>query len=153
MKVMEKYIMIMMVSICGNGEILRIRHLNKVCKDREGGRYLYTGYIQSVPHEHDYDYYEEYGVPICFTIDKRVSDIVQENNPREIRNFLNLLSQKTNFEGKSGEMMYIGALDRAGNILKNDNPQCLWQKIQEVKEEYARSHQYRENPTWNKEYE
>ena len=38
-------------------------------------------------------------------------------------------------------MKYIGALDREGNILKNDNSQILWEKVQRVKQEYSQNYQ------------
>lgn len=126
------------------GEILRIRNLDKVCKDANG-RYLYTGYIQTTPHEYDVEFVgTNAGMgmsPVCFTIDKRVSDLVQENNPVEIKNFLNLLSQEENFKGKDGEMRYIGSLDRAGNISKNENSQSLLGRIQRIQEEYSQSYE------------
>lgn len=38
-------------------------------------------------------------------------------------------------------MRYIGSLDRAGNISKNENSQSLLGRIQRIQEEYSQSYE------------
>ena len=95
------------------GEILRIRHLDKVVKTKDTGIYLYQGNIYSTPNEHDADFLEGENpgeVPVCFELPKRLSDIVNEQNPEEIRSVLELLSSARNYSINEG-LVYLGEID------------------------------------------
>ena len=104
------------------GEILRIRHLDKVMKTKDTGIYLYQGNIYSTPNEHDADFLEGENpgeVPVCFELPKRLSDIVNEQNPEEIRRVLELLSSARNYSRNEG-LVYLGEIDQ--NWMVNFRP-------------------------------
>lgn len=122
-----------------SGEILRMQGVQKIGKD-ETGRYLYSGYLGNTSSESNAWMLDQdgipSGVPVCFSIDKRVEDIVAENNPAEIRQLLQLLSQEDNFRNNNGYMNYIGALDRNGNVTRGvDNSPALQNRINQLKQQ------------------
>lgn len=123
-----------------NGYVLRIRKLNRVGKD-ESGRYLYTGFIENVyndektPEVLDKNARPK-GIEVCFSIDKKVEDIVAQNNPYEIRKLSELFSKEENFRNDNGKLNYIGCLDRNGNVTKgDDNSNAISNKIMELQNE------------------
>ena len=97
-----------------NGEILRLRQMNKIGKD-DNGTYLYTGYVQSTPNEHDVEYLNQNGKPmgrpVCFATDKKIEEIMQSNNPNDLINFLSMLSNEQN---DNGYLNYVGKIDMYG---------------------------------------
>ncbi len=100
------------------GDILRLRAVQKVGKDGSG-TYLYSTYVNSTFNEYDAEMFydgEPAGVPVCFTLDKRLEDIVKEGNIEEIRAVLTLLSSVENFQNR-GELAYIGGINRNNHIL------------------------------------
>lgn len=127
-----------------NGEILKLRQLNKVGKDEETGTtYLYTGYIQSTGHDYDVELISKDKspigmVPVCFTSDKKIDEIVAQNNQREIYSLLSLLSNKENYENNNGFLNYIGSIDINGNIFKNQDrlPQSIKDNIGILQEQF-----------------
>lgn len=117
------------------GEILRIRSVNKVGKDGSG-TYLYTAYLSSTLHEYDEEFEEDMSIPICFTLGKRLSDIVQQGDRQEIQTLLCLLSNNRNFE-YSDQLNYIGEMDRFGNITNGQYAfSAIGMKIQELQRDY-----------------
>ena len=102
------------------GTVLRIRKLNKVCKDING-RYLYTGFLKEAYSEFEgeriYSKEEDpLGIPVCFTLDGRFEDIVKKQEPRKKKNVLAMLSAKVTFDRRLDRLNYIGNVDRNGNI-------------------------------------
>lgn len=100
------------------GDILRLRKFNKVGKDQQG-KYLYTGYINNTPNEHDVEILSHDGTPmgdpVCFTTYKKLEDIVMENKQDEIKQLLGLLSQgneKLNYIGTFEKEWKDWAIDR-----------------------------------------
>ena len=104
-----------------NGEILRLRGIDKVGKD-ENGVYLYKGNIASTMNEYDVEMLREngrgLGKDVCFTMDRKIEDIIQSNNPAEIRTLLTMLSESQ--LGENNESLeYLGHLDYYNRIDKN----------------------------------
>ena len=104
----------------GTGEILRVRHADKVGKD-ENGTYLYTAWIYSTPNEHDVEFFSLEDVPngqaVCFTLDKKIENIIEKNDPQEIISLLYLLTtpqiakpQDLSKDMAAGIIDYIGDL-------------------------------------------
>ena len=116
-----------------NGYVLKIRQLGKMAKD-ENGRYIYKGYVENALDENDAEVLNKYakpvGIPVVFTTDKKVEDIVAQNNPYEIQQLSMLLSKEENFRNNNRYMNYIGNLDRNGNITRGeDNSKAINNEI------------------------
>ena len=108
------------------GDILRIRRLDKIGKDGSG-TYLYQGYINSTPNEDDAEILDRgkpMGMPICFDLPKRFSDIEKTNNPQEIQKILQLLSSVSKYANHE-QLIYIGGIDKQGNIYHKPEPDSL----------------------------
>lgn len=137
------------------GDILRIRKVDKLGKDGSG-TYLYSAYLNTTPNEYDVESLEKGepgGYPVCFTLEKRLEDIVKEGNIEEISTLLNLLSNPGNFEN-SEQLAYIGGIDKNGEIIyptyveqyhsyRNDrglqfSSDAIKVKIQSMQQEYER---------------
>lgn len=107
-----------------NGNILKIRNLKKVGKDRNG-TYLYAGYLQSVFKEEAAEKLsgEPLGAYICFETKKRVEDIVKDQDPKEIMQLLFLLTLKNQMEYQNnGELNFIGSIDENGYFMRFSTP-------------------------------
>lgn len=124
------------------GEILRIRKLDKVGKDGNG-TYLYQGYVNSTPNEDDVEFLGEaqIGIPVCFDLSKRFSDIEKTNNPEEIKRILELLSDSDKY-GNRESLSYIGGIDKNGKLSHNAEPESLAiaNSIKRLVQEYDRNH-------------
>lgn len=108
------------------GDILRIRKLEKIGKDGSG-TYLYQGYVHSTSNEDDAEILDEgkpMGVPVCFDLPKRFSDIEAVNNLQEVRTILELLSDTSKY-GNYASLSYIGGLDKNGKLNHNTEPDSL----------------------------
>lgn len=108
------------------GDILRIRKLDKIGKDGSG-TYLYQGYINSTPNEDDAEILDRgkpMGIPVCFDLPKRFSDIEKTNNPQEIQKILQLLSSVDKYANHE-QLIYIGGIDKQGNIYHKQEPDSL----------------------------
>lgn len=106
-----------------NGDFLRLRKMNKVGKD-ENGTYIYTGYVNTTQNEHDAERLTKdgipSGIPVCFATDKKIEEIMQSNNPNDLRTLLSLLSEKSeDFINNNGYLNYIGKIDKDNRIDKN----------------------------------
>ena len=128
------------------GEILRIRHLDKVVKTKDTGIYLYQGNIYSTQNEDDVEFLEggtPGEVPVCFELPKRLSDIVNEQNPEQIRSVLELLSSARNYSRNEG-LVYLGEIDK--NWAVNFRPESTHfrKRVKELKARY-----YQENGNKN----
>ena len=128
-----------------DGNILRIRRLNKVGKD-ENGVYLYTSYIDSVFKQDEPEVLnpnqEALGKYVCFATNRRVEDIVKKQNPEEIRSLLQLLSLENNMNHQpNGCLNFIGSLYN-GNISRDINNVSanIRDKVEEMQKEYLKSH-------------
>ena len=124
------------------GDILRIRRLDKVGKDGSG-TYLYQGYVHSTPNENDVETLGEetpMGIPVCFDLPKRFSDIEITNNPEEIRTILELLSDAGKYSNRKG-LSYIGGIDKKGKLNHNAEPDSLGiaNVIKRLTQEYAKN--------------
>lgn len=99
------------------GDILRLRQVDKVCKD-ENGTYLYSAYIRKVQHNFDVERLGEQepeGSFVCFTLPGRLEDMVKSGDQTKIRNVLTLLSDPRNFENE-GHLTYVGGITASGQI-------------------------------------
>ena len=110
-----------------NGEILRIRNLSKVGKD-ENGIYLYQGFIASTTESSNTISGDNYiggnYVPICFTLGKKIEDIIQGHNVNEINSMLSMLSQPQIFSPKhcpKNQLNYIGSLVASDKMQEQTN--------------------------------
>ena len=124
------------------GEILRIRRLDKVGKIENPGIYLYQGYVYSTPNEHDVEYFDggtPGEVPVCFELPKRFSDIAAEQNPKEIRSVLELLSNAKNYSQDEG-LIYLGEIDKNWTVNFRPESKYLNRTVNELKARY-----YQEN--------
>lgn len=131
-----------------NGDILKIRQLEKVGKD-ENGTYLYSGYIQSV---FDKDKYESLGdetplgIPVCFATDMRVEDIVHKQDIQEVYSLLTMLSAEDNFRNNNGILNYIGKLDKYNRIFPdiNETSKAIQDSVASLKQKFYLEKQERD---------
>ena len=121
-----------------NGDILRMRYIDKVGKDKKG-TYLYTARVDSTPSESDAEILDEelFGQPICFTTDKKIENILKEYNVEQLKNFLRLVS----FDGeKQDRLIFMGDFSNgqiSGKELK-DLSGALKSTIEEKQREYRK---------------
>lgn len=105
------------------GQVLRIRGLNHIGKDGSG-THLYSGYIYNTENKDDADLSIEWiaqmngAARVCFELPKSLLDIVKEGNLDEIKQVLQLLSDKRNF-GETDKLKYIGGIDNDWQITRN----------------------------------
>ena len=135
------------IDTCG-GEILRLRKVDKVGKDGEAN-YLYSAYISKTPNEDDVEFLNgdnPAGYPVCFTLGKRLEDIVNQKSKSEIDTLLELLSNPYNFI-EPNRLAYIGNIDKNGRINlpssedrfdNKDSLTAIGIKIRAMQQEYAR---------------
>lgn len=125
-----------------SGELLRVRHLEKVGKDDEG-TYLYTAYVDSTSDENNVDFLDEKEYlmkqPICFTTDKKIEDILSDNNIEELKNLLYLLStpnsKHLNYSYKSGELYYSGNFSNGKINYGGNISETIKNKIKKISQE------------------
>lgn len=105
-----------------NGDILKLRKMNKVGKD-ENGTYIYTGYIESTENEYDVEMLSKdgtpAGIPVCFATDRKIEEIMQSNNPRDLKILLSMLSEAEEFINDNGYLNYIGSINKYNTTDKN----------------------------------
>lgn len=125
-----------------NGDFLRLRRMNKVGKD-ENGTYIYTGYIKTVQNKDDAEMLSRNrtpsGIPVCFATDKKIEEIMQSNNPNDLRTLLSLLSEKSeDFNNNNGYLNYIGKIDRHNAIDKNigNTTQTIQSNVQQLQQKF-----------------
>ena len=122
------------------GDILRIRNVNKVGKDGDG-TYLYSAHIYNTPNLNDDEKVDKNGTPrgfyVCFELQKRLEDIVKDDNTEEVEKVLQLLSNERNFHD-SDKLRYIGEIDKNGqvNYREESSSNAIRMKIEEMKKEY-----------------
>mgnify|MGYP000006588882 FL=1 len=126
-----------------NGEILRLRQVNKVGKD-ENGTYLYTGYINTTPNENDVEMISKNkradGMPICFATDKKIEQIIENTNKQELQELLAFLSNAEEKTQDNGYLNYIGAIGKneitstIENAVENLQKEFYQKEIQQEKE-------------------
>lgn len=112
------------------------------------------GYIQSTFDEFSVDSLGEkpFGIPVCFTTNKKVEDIVAQSDSYEMKALLSLFSQEQNFRNNNGYMNYIGGLDRYGNITNgNDNSQIIKDNIEQL-QQTAYQNKMQERPQNGQDY-
>lgn len=107
-----------------NGDFLRLRKMNKVGKDINTGTYVYTGYVSTTANENSAEILSKditpEGIPICFTTDRKIEEIMQSEDPRDKVTLLSLLSEKSlDYENNNGYLNYIGKIDRYNRIDRN----------------------------------
>lgn len=120
------------------GEILRIRHLDKVEKTKNTGIYLYQGNIYSTQNENDMEFLgggNAGEVSVCFELPKRLSDIVNEQNPKEIRSVLELLSNARNYSRNEG-LVYLGEIDENWTVKFRPESTHFSRRVNELKARY-----------------
>ncbi len=121
------------------GDILRLRRVDKICKNQYG-QYLYTAYVSSVEHEHDANLFNEFGEPegslVAFVLPGRLEDFVQAGRPDQIGSILNLLSNGKNL-ARQGKMSYIGQIDKTGAIRSDI---AIGNAVKQLQDQYAMKH-------------
>lgn len=137
-----------------SGDILRLRQVDKVCKDSEG-IYLYSAYVDRVAHEYDVEMIgsgEAAGQYVCFTLPQRLDDIIQSGNREQIGKVLQLLSGE---RGKNGELTYIGGIDRSGQINRFPMPDShgISKKVEQMQQEYLAKNQFQMNRNSQRSYD
>ena len=125
-----------------NGDILRLRKMNKVGKD-ENGTYIYTGYVDTTPNKHDVEFLSKdgipSGIPVCFATDRKIEEIVQSNNPDDLKTLLSLLSEKSeDFNNNNGYLNYIGKIDRDNNTDRNitNTTRTIQSSVQQLQQKF-----------------
>lgn len=143
-----------------NGEILRIRAVNKITKDASG-RYVYTAQLASTSDEKDVELFSpDVKVPVVFTLPYILNDIVnteyEATYKKQLeRAVLELLSAgyKKNLtpEGKCdvSTLHDIGGINKDGSVIENSPEngvsQVVISKIVELQGEYIKQRRMREN--------
>lgn len=136
-----------------NGDILRIRDVNKVGKDADG-RYLYTAYLKSYSEDNEDEIINNKArVPVVFTTLERLSDIAKKVDDKNlILGTLNMLSDgynnNINEKGKCdiSRLHDIGGIDLNGLKMPNteDNiSSIIISKINELKHDYMQNYKFR----------
>ena len=128
-----------------NGDYLHVSELNKVGKD-ETGTYVYTAYLEDSAEK---NYVQNLGngmvrhsnkaVPVCFTTQKRIEDILAGQNRQEIYNVLSLFSNKEVAKNNNGYLNFIGSLDENANIKQNNQNELtstIKQTISKLQEQF-----------------
>ena len=131
-----------------NGDILKIRQLEKVGKD-ENGTYLYSGYIQSTFEKDEAERLGNevpYGIPVCFATDMRVEDIVHKQDIQEVYSLLTMLSAEDNFRNNNGILNYIGKLDKYNRIFPdiNETSKAIQDSVASLKQKFYLEKQERD---------
>lgn len=79
------------------------------------------------------------GIPVCFATDKKIEEIMQSNNPNDLRTLLSLLSEKSeDFNNNNGYLNYIGKIDRHNAIDKNigNTTQTIQSNVQQLQQKF-----------------
>lgn len=143
-----------------NGEILRIRAVNKITKDASG-RYVYTAQLASTSDEKDVELFSpDVKVPVVFTLPYILNDIVNTEYEATYKKqlekaVLDLLSngyqKNLTPEGKCdvSTLHDIGGINKDGSVIENSPEngvsQVVISKIVELQGEYAKQRRMREN--------
>lgn len=105
------------------GDFLRLRQVDKVCKDASG-TYLYSAYVDRTSSEHNAEFLgasEPAGSFVCFTLPGRLEDFVKSGDKARITQVLQLLSDPRNFENE-GHLTYVGGITRDGVVNHTNMP-------------------------------
>lgn len=121
------------------GDFLRLRQVDKVCKDASG-TYLYSAYVDRTSNEHNAEYLGEHepaGSFVCFTLPGRLEDIVKSGDQTRITQVLDLLSDPRNFENE-GHLTYIGGITQGGYVNHTNTPPSpdFASRIKRMQDEY-----------------
>lgn len=143
-----------------NGEILRIRAVNKIAKDASG-RYVYTAQLASTSDEQNVELFSpDVKVPVVFTLPYRLNDIVNTEYDAGYKKqlekaVLDLLSagyqKNITPEGECdvSTLHDIGGINKDGSVIENSPEngvsQVVISKIVELQGEYAKQRRMREN--------
>ena len=135
-----------------NGEILRIRAVNKIAKDASG-RYVYTAQIASTPYETDVELFSpEAKVPVIFTLPYRMNDIIntdydlnyKQQLEKAVLNLLSVGYQKNlTADGRCDTSILhdIGGINKDGKVIENTQEngvsKVVISKITELQREYV----------------
>lgn len=145
-----------------NGEILRVRNVNKVAKDQKG-TYIYTADLSSTPNLHDVELLSgDVGnaVPVVFTLPFRMNDIINSDYDSDYKAqleyaLLGLLSdgyaegRKMSIARGDNNILYdIGGIDKNCVQMSHDNRNVgagIINKISELQRQYSiRNRQYQD---------
>ena len=143
-----------------NGEILRIRAVNKIAKDASG-RYVYTAQLASTSDEQNVELFSpDVKVPVVFTLPYRLNDIVNTEYEATYKKqlekaVLDLLSngyqKNITPEGECdvSTLHDIGGINKDGSVIENSQEngvsQVVISKIVELQGEYIKQRRMREN--------
>lgn len=132
-----------------NGTVLRVRKLHKVGK--ENGRYLYTAFVSKTKSEDDFEKIysadeDPIGLPVCFTLDGRFEDIVNNQDSNEMKKVLNMLSSSYTFSRDPNKLNYIGNLEKDGrvNIDLALNSRGIINKIIDLQKQFKAKSSYKD---------
>lgn len=126
-----------------NGDILRLRSVNKVGKD-ESGTYLYSAYVSKAFHDYDVEMIngdEPGGAFVCFTLPGRLEDMVRNGNKQQISSILTLLSDTRNFNNPNS-LTFIGGINSQNEVDTRTTPSYgIMNVIQRMQQNYRLKHQ------------
>lgn len=128
-----------------NGDFLKIYELDKVGKDTNG-TYVYTAYLEENSEkghaqvlDRNGEFHSKASIPVCFTTQKRIEDIVEGQDRQELYNVLSLLSNKDVLKENNGYLNFIGSLDEKTNIQpkgQENLSNAIRQKIYSLQSEF-----------------
>lgn len=121
------------------GDFLRLRQVDKVCKD-SSGTYLYSAYVDRTSSSMNVEFlgeHEPVGSFVCFTLPGRLEDIVKSGDQTRITQVLDLLSDPRNFENE-GHLTYIGGITQGGYVNHTNTPPSpdFASRIKRMQDEY-----------------
>lgn len=128
------------------GDILRIRHVDKIGKDGSG-TYLYSAYIERRANEDDVEFVDVEEGPysfVCFELQKRLEDIVCEQKQQEVTTLLELLSDDRAFENRD-TLTYLGEIDKSEQVKRREKStsNAIQARIEFMKKQYEEARQKR----------
>ena len=126
-----------------DGKRINIHRVNELEETPE--QTLYSAYIQKLEEDDRIELKTlqavPNGTPVLFTSEKKLEEIIENNNKEEIQQFLQLVSNLP--KEKLNEMRFIGNLNKEGKIDRTQEScsEQIKEKIKEEKEKYKQEQQ------------